>query len=152
VYRRESNPNTIGGIKISHITTCKTTTHFINEEHLFNALAELRKQYPGLTYEMSANRKLIQVHYAPIDDPVRSYHKEGNLRLNKLNTGEWKMSGDTYGCWSEDRKTNLYTEITKRVEVNYVKSKYNQFCRDEGYVLSNVQETEKTVVMVAQRG
>ncbi|DAC71799.1 MAG TPA: hypothetical protein DSN98_08520 [Thermoplasmata archaeon] len=114
--------------------------------HLNNALSMLCKEYEGMKIERSHDGKIIQVRYAKLDDPVKSYHPEGNLRLSKTNDGEWKISGDAWNC------RELYKEVTDAILVNYQQSGVDMWLLDNNYTTESETETkEGNKILIARK-
>ncbi len=135
---------------MSHITVVESKIKFDNKNHLINALNQMKNKHIGMTFEESTNGKIIQVHYEKIDAPVQSWHPEGNLRFNLKSDGTWEMSGDSYGCWDEERKHNLYTEMTNDVKVYYQESGVYQWSNINGMSTSTTTDEQKNLVVIAQ--
>jgi hypothetical protein len=123
-----------------------------NKAHLVAALSALQGRFPGLTYTQSENGKIIQVNYAKIDDPVKYYHPEGNLRISEKNDGTWEMSGDTYGCSYNSGKNNHYNDVCNALTEQYVIAGLAYKSELEGYIVEQEKDSVTgETVLVARR-
>jgi hypothetical protein len=131
---------------MSHITDTKVQTKFEDTATVIRTLTLMKSQFPGMTYEESKDGKIIQIRYAALDDPVKNYHSEGNLRFSQLNDGSWKLSGDRYGCRDE------YDRVVDAMEDSYLQSGFEQWSEMNNY--STGEETtdeNRQRVFVARR-
>lgn len=126
---------------MSHITTTKTDVKFEDEDCLKSALEMAKNQFVGLTYEYSGDRKIIAVHYNRIDDPVKSYHPEGNMRFSQKNDGTWELSGDTYRCKDE------YNAVVDAVQVGYLQAGVQAWSDLNHYSTDETTENKQRVVI-----
>jgi hypothetical protein len=130
---------------LSHISTFETDTKILSDQELNQALNALTQQFVGLTLEKSQDGKIIKVKYAKLDDPVKHYHPEGNLRLTKMSNGEWKISGDKWNCAAE------YKKVTEKVLLNYKEAGVKIAFARNGYQVSPNKREDEKIVMYARR-
>ena len=126
--------------KMSHITDSKVQTKFEDKSTVIRTLTLMKSQFPGMTYEESKDGKIIQIRYAALDDPVKDYHPEGNLRFSQLNDGTWKLSGDTFRCRDE------YGRVVDAIEDAYLQSGFEMWSE-----MNNYSSTEETTDENRQR-
>jgi hypothetical protein len=130
---------------MSHITVVECAVKFDDKATLKATLEMLKNQFPGLTYVESPNGKIIQVVYDKLDNPVRSYHPDGNLRFTLKSDGTYEMSGDAYAC-RED-----YKKVCDAVNVNYQQIIATEHGVNEGYsVTEDVDEKGQVVLYLRE--
>lgn len=130
---------------MSHITTTETNVKFTDETNLKSALEMVKCQFVGLTYEYSADRKIIAVHYDKIDDPVKRYHPEGNMRFSQKNDGTWELSGDTYRCKDD------YNAVVDAVQVAYQQIDVQEWSDLNNFSTEETTDENKQRVVIARR-
>lgn len=130
---------------MSHISVVENKIKFDDKSHLCNALSMMSNQLTGFTFTESLNGKIIQVHYDKIDEPVKRWHPEGNLRFNLKNDGEWEMSGDGYNCGTE------YKKVCDAVKIAYQQSGCMSWSEQQGFSESEEEVEEKKTVLLLRR-
>jgi hypothetical protein len=126
---------------MSHITTTELDTKIVSREHMISALNMMKEQLKDMTYETSDDGKIIQIHYPTLDDPVKRYHADGNVRFSEMNDGTWIMSGDKWNCKDE------YQNFSDTFQVDYLKSGFNEFCSMNNYSPVETIEDNKLVIL-----
>ena len=130
---------------MSHITTTKTEVKFTDENCLKSALDMLKNQFVGLTYEYSEDRKIIAVHYDKIDDPVKGYHPEGNMRFSQKNDGTWELSGDTWRCKDD------YNAVVDAVQVGYLQAGVQEWSDLNSFSTEETTNENRQRVVIARK-
>lgn len=132
---------------MSHITDAKTDIKFEEKSTVIKSLNYVKSQFQDMTFEESADGKIIQIRYAALDDPVKAYHPDGNLRFSQLSNGTWKLSGDTFRCRDE------YMRVVDAIEDAYLQSGFEMWSEMNNY--SSGEETtdeNKQRVFIARKG
>ena len=130
---------------MSHITTTKTDVKFTDENCLRSALEMVKNQFQGLTYEYSEDRKIIAVRYEKIDEPVRQYHPEGNMRFSQKSDGTWELSGDRFRCKDE------YNSVVDAVQVGYLQAGVQEWADLNNYSTDETTDENKQRVVLARK-
>jgi len=130
---------------MSHITQTTTEVKFENEQTLKSALELVKNQFVGLTYEQSSNGEIIAIRHAAIDDPVRSYHPEGNMRITRKNDGTWEISGDTWRCHDE------YNAVVDALEMGYNQAIAQEWSDLNCFTTEESTDENKQRILIARK-
>jgi hypothetical protein len=126
---------------MSHIVTIQTKVKIESEAHLCRALNAVKKVYPELTYEKSKDGNTIQVHMPALDNPVRNYHPEGNLRYTKNKDGSWTPAGDSYNC------RDVYKSVTDELNQRYTATGCDSFATLNNYTTAETHDKDGNLVL-----
>jgi len=131
---------------MSHITDSKVQTKFEDKLSVLRAIKLMENRYAEMTHTESKDGKLIQINYAALDDPIKDYHADGNLRFRQLNDGTWKLSGDRFRCGE------LYDTVVDQFEDAYLQSGFEMWSEMNNFSPSEETTDEnKQQVFVARK-
>jgi hypothetical protein len=105
----------------------------------------MKQKYPELTYAKSENGQTIQVHLPAIDEPVKRYHPEGNLRYTKNRDGSWTPAGDSWAC------NKVYKEVNEEFNQQYTKTGCMQFTSMNGYTTTESHDKDGNLILMARK-